>query len=462
MFNFSEINEECGVFGGCCPQKNIAQYIKCGLLKLQHRGQESAGISCGDEFQKIIKNKGLVNLALENSILKNIEGNFGIGHVRYSTFGDDRKENIQPLKVTYMGEDVSLAHNGNVAQAKKIREKFERIGEVFLSSSDSEVILKRLIFSLKKKPSLWTFEEVGKCLKENFSDGAYCILLYLPNRIMAFRDNFGYRPLMFARCEEGNFVASEDVAFYGLNVQELTEIMPACGVEITKEGYEIKPFAQSKSACQCVFEQIYFASPASNVFSKNVYETRVKLGKILFEAVDKNFSADVVIPVMDSGLGCAIGYSQASNIPFHLGLIRNSWMERSFIQPNQEKRTLNVRQKFIPIRQVIENKKVVLIDDSLVRGTTSGEIISMLRCCGAKEVHMRSVSPKIINTCLWGVDIPTKEELISYKKTDKEIARQIGADSVKFLPLEKLSEVFMGDVWCKKCFKEDENGIFLP
>ena len=462
MFNFSEINEECGVFGGWCPQKNIAQYIKCGLLKLQHRGQESAGISCGNEFQKIVKNKGLVNLALENSLLKNIEGNFGIGHVRYSTFGDDRKENIQPLKVTYMGEDVSLAHNGNVAQAKKIREKFERIGEVFLSSSDSEVILKRLIFSLKKKPSLWTFEEVGKCLKENFSDGAYCILLYLPNRIMAFRDNFGYRPLMFAKCEEGYFVASEDVAFYGLNVEELTEIKPAYGVEITKEGYEIKQFAQSKNVCQCVFEQIYFASPASNIFSKNVYGTRVKLGKILFEAVDKDFSADVVIPVMDSGLGCAIGYSQASNIPFHLGLIRNSWMERSFIQPNQEKRTLNVRQKFIPIKQVIENKKVVLIDDSLVRGTTSREIISMLKCCGAKEVHMRSVSPKIINTCSWGVDIPTREELVSYKKTDKEIAQQIGADSVKFLPLEKLSEVFRGDVWCKKCFKGVEDEVFLP
>lgn len=457
-----KINEECGIFGGFCKQGNIAPYIKCGLLKLQHRGQEAAGVCCGDNKQNVVKNSGLVNFALDNSVLKNLEGNFGIGHVRYSTFGDDRKENIQPLKVTYMGEDVSLAHNGNVSQAKNIREKFERIGEVFLSSSDSEVILKRLIFSLKKKPSLWTFEEVAKCLEDNFSLGAYCILLYLPNRVMAFRDTFGYRPLMFANCSEGYFVASEDVAFYGLDVNEIIEIMPAQGIEITKDGYEIKTFSKDNNICQCVFEQIYFSSSASNIFSQNVYNTRIKLGEMLFKSEDNNFSADVAIPVMDSGLGCAIGYSQASKIPFHLGLVRNNWMERSFIQPKQEKRSLNVKQKFIPIKSVIQGKRVVLIDDSLVRGTTSKEIIKMLWQCGAKEVHMRSVSPKIINTCIWGVDIPTKEELISYKKTDEQIAKQIGATSVKFLPQEALLDVFTGNVWCTKCFKEDENEIFLP
>ncbi len=461
-FKNDKINEECGIFGGYSPQKNIAPYIKCALLKLQHRGQEAAGISCGNNFQKVVKDCGLVNSALENFLIKELEGNFGIGHVRYSTFGDDRKENIQPLKITYMGEDVSLAHNGNVSQAKKIRERFERLGEVFLSSSDSEVMLKTLIFSLKKKPSLWTFDEVAKCLKKNFSLGAYCILLYLPNRILAFRDNFGYRPLMFAKCKEGYFVASEDVAFYGLNADEIIEIKPAEGIEITGEGYQIKSFATPKEIRQCVFEQIYFSSSASNVFYKNVYETRVRLGEILFNSVDNNFTADVAIPVMDSGLGCAIGYSQASKIPFHLGLIRNNWMERSFIQPNQDKRSFNVKQKFIPIKSVINGKKIVLIDDSLVRGTTSSEIIKMLRKCGAKEVHMRSVSPKIINTCLWGVDIPTKTELISFGKTDGQIASLIGADSVKFLPPEMLSKVFEGNVWCKKCFKEDKNEVFLP
>ncbi len=457
-----KIKEECGIFGGFCTQGNIAPYIKCGLLKLQHRGQEAAGICCGNEQQKVVKNNGLVNFAIDNSALKNLDGKFGIGHVRYSTFGDDRKENIQPLKITYMGEDVSLAHNGNVSQAKKIREKFERIGEVFLSSSDSEVILKRLIFSLKKKPSLWKFEEVAQCLDNNFSLGAYCILLFLPNRIMAYRDSFGYRPLMFAHCNEGFFVASEDVAFYGLNVRKIIEIMPAQGIEITKDNYEIKTFSKAKNVCQCVFEQIYFSSPVSNIFSQNVYSTRIKLGEILYESEDKDFIADVAIPVMDSGLGCAIGYSRASKIPFDLGLIRNNWMERSFIQPQQEKRSLNVRQKFIPIKSIIEGKRIVLIDDSLVRGTTSSEIIKMLRSCGAKEVHMRSVSPRIINTCIWGVDIPTRKELISYDKSDEQIALQIGADSVKFLPQEKLREVFLGDVWCKKCFKEDENEIFLP
>lgn len=452
-FKNDKINEECGIFGGYCKCGDIAPYLKCALLKLQHRGQEAAGICCGGEKQTLHKDFGLVNVALRNVKIK---GNFGIGHLRYSTFGDSRKENIQPLKVSYMGEDVSLAHNGNVSEARAIREKFERIGEVFLSSSDSEVILKRIIFSLKKNPSLWTYEEVAKCLEENFSLGSYCILLYLPNRIMAFRDPFGYRPLVFASCEEGDFVASEDVAFYGLNVKRTVEILPSYGVEINESGYEIKKAQESKNVCQCVFEQIYFACAASNIFSKSVYNSRYKLGEILAGCESKKFAADVAIPVMDSGLACAIGYSWALKIPFHLGLIRNSWMERSFIQPEQNKRTKNVLEKFIPVRSVVEGKKVVLIDDSLVRGTTSKEIIKILKSCGAKEVHMRSVSPKIVNTCLWGVDIPTKEELISYNKTDVEIARQIGADSVGFLPLERLSDVFCGNVWCKKCFKGDE------
>lgn len=450
-----KINEECGIFGGCSRAGNIAPYLKCALLKLQHRGQEAAGICCGDLKQTLYKDFGLVNSVFRNIKISGIKGSFGIGHVRYSTFGDSRKENIQPLKVTYMGEDVSLAHNGNVSEAKNIREKFERIGEVFLSSSDSEVILKRIIFSLKKKPSLWTYDEVAKCLCENFSLGSYCILLYLPNRIMAFRDPFGYRPLMFASCDEGDFAASEDVAFYGLKVNKMIEIMPSCGVEINSEGYEIKPAYTNKDISQCVFEQIYFASPASNIFSKSVYNTRYKLGEILAGCEDKDFCADVAIPVMDSGLACAIGYSSALNIPFHLGLIRNNWMERSFILPEQKKRTRNVLEKFIPVKSVIEGKKVVLIDDSLVRGTTSGEIIKILKECGASEVHMRSVSPKIINTCFWGVDIPTKEELISYNKTECEIAKIIGAKSVKFLPLDKLRDVFEGDIWCKKCFEEN-------
>lgn len=454
-FDYKKIQEECGIFGGCSSSGNIAPYIKCGLLKLQHRGQESAGICCGDDEQVLLKDFGLVNTVLSDSATETLEGSFAIGHVRYSTFRDDRKENIQPLKIRYLGEDVSLAHNGNVSQAALIREKFERMGEVFLSASDSEVILKRIVFSLKKKPSLWTFDEVAKCLCENFSLGSYCVLIYTPSRIMAFRDPYGFRPMMFAQCAEGNFAASEDVAFFGLNVKKITEIQPGCGVEITRDGCEIKTFDTSKEHKKCVFEQIYFASAASNIFSKNVYQTRVELGRLLAKSEDKNFFADVAVPVMDSGLGCAIGYSGESKIPFHLGLVRNNWATRSFIQPGQNKRVHNVREKFIPVKSVVEDKRVVLVDDSLVRGTTSKRIIKVLKEAGAKEVHMRSVSPKIINTCIWGVDIPTKEELISYNSNECEIAKEIGADSVKFLSLEDLGLVFDGPLWCRNCFLKE-------
>lgn len=451
--NCTKLHEECGIFGGYSFKADIAPIIRCGLLKLQHRGQESAGICSGDFAQTLYKGAGLVNSALKVSKTAELKGNFGIGHVRYSTFGDDRKENIQPLKICYKGEDVSLAHNGNVMQAALIREKFESIGEVFLSSSDSEVILKRIVFSIKKPPSEWSFEDAGQCLCKNFSNGSYCVAIFLPERIFAYRDPFGFRPLMFARTKEGYFVASEDVAFCGLHVEEIIEISPGEGVEITKNGYKIKRFCACTVQKQCVFEQIYFANPASNIFSKNVYQTRVELGRLLAHCEEEDFCADVVIPVMDSGLACAIGYSAMTAIPFHLGLIRNNWMERSFIQPKQDGRKNNVRQKFIPVKSVIKDKKVVLVDDSLVRGTTSTEIIKLLKMSSAKEVHMRSVSPKILNTCAWGVDIPTKEELIANNKSDTEIAQCIGADSVKFLPLEKLDKIFDGGYWCKNCFK---------
>lgn len=450
-----KIHEECGIFGGYLKDKDIALTLKCGLLKLQHRGQDSAGISCGFDVQNVYKNLGLVNTALRDNELRKLKGSFGIAHVRYSTCGDVKEENIQPVKTTYFGEDVSLVHNGNVKQAEKIREEFEKNGEVFLSTSDSEVILKKIVSSLKKPPSKWTFEEIGECLLKYFSLGSYCILIYTPNRIFAFRDNFGYRPLMLAKSKEGFFVASEDIAFCSLSEPEIVEIKAGFGVEITKEDCQIKSFSSNKASRQCVFEHIYFANPASNIFSKNVYTTRIKLGELLAQSEENDFKADVVIPVMDSGFACALGYAQASKIPFHVGLVRNPWLERSFIQSQQELRKNNVRQKFAPIKEVILNKKVVLLDDSLVRGTTSREIVSMLKRAGAKEVHMRSSSPKIINTCFFGVDIPTKEELIAYNKTDFEIAREIGADSIKFLPFESLSEVFEGDMWCNQCFLDE-------
>lgn len=449
---FDKLGEECGIFGGYCKDGDAAPYIRTGLFKLQHRGQESAGICSGDNFQTLHKAKGLVMEVFDELSMQKLTGKFGIGHVRYSTQGGSSSLNAQPYLINYLGGQVSLAHNGNIKKAMRLRSKFEKIGEVFITSSDTEVMLKRIVYDLKKPPKDWTFEDVGNSLNKDFSEGAYSLALCLPNKVLAYRDPLGYRPLMFCDAEEGYFVASEDIAFCMFNVREIIEIKAGWGVEITAEGYEIKQFAKPVEEQKCVFEHIYFANPASNVFGSNVYESRIELGKIL--AKNDDIEADIVVPVMESGFSSAVGYSRESGIPFEMGLLRNHWVGRSFIQPTQQSRISKVREKLTPIKSVVKDKKIVLIDDSLVRGTTSTEIMRMLRNAGAKEIHFRLASPKLVNTCSWGVDIPTKEELIANLcQCENEIAKQIGADSVKYLPFDGLTELFGEKGWCYKCFR---------
>lgn len=452
MFNHNDkLGEECGIFGGYCKDSDVAPTIRMGLFKLQHRGQESAGISTGDEYQTLHKAKGLVTEVFDTNSMQNLTGKFGIGHVRYSTQGSSNALSAQPYLINYLNGQVSLAHNGNIKKAMKIREKFEKIGEVFITNSDSEVLLKRIVYGLKKAPSEWTFDEIGDCLKQDFSEGAFCVAFCLPNKVVAYRDPIGYRPLFFCDSGEGWFIASEDVAFGGLNIIKTIEIQPGWGVEITSGGYEIKQYAKAGKIQKCVFEHIYFANPASNIFGSNVYESRIALGKILAQNDDTN--ADIIIPVMDSGFASAIGYSRESGIPLEIGLVRNHWVGRSFIQPTQKSRIEKVKEKLMPIKSIIEGKRIILIDDSLVRGTTSTEIIKMLKNNGAKEIHFRLASPMLLNTCLWGVDIPTKEELIANIYTsEEEIAEKIGADSVKYLPIDGLKGFFGEDGWCYKCF----------
>lgn len=446
-----KLGEECGIFGGFCKDGDIAPYIQNGLFKLQHRGQESAGISTGDVEQKLHKAKGLVMEVFDAASIEKLVGQFGIGHVRYSTQGGSKSINAQPYLIDYMGGQVSLAHNGNIKKAMRIREKFEKIGEVFLTSSDTEVMLKRIVYGLKKPPKDWTFKEMGDCLNQDFSEGSYSVVFCLPNKVVAFRDPLGYRPLFLCEAEEGYFVASEDVAFGALNTIEIIEIQAGCGVEITSSGYDIKRFAPVEDEQKCVFEHIYFANPASNIFGRNVYESRIQLGKIL--AQNDSVDADIVIPVMESGFVSAMGYSRESGIPLEMGLLRRHWVGRSFIQPTKQARVNKVREKLTPIKSVIEGKKVILLDDSLVRGTTSTEIIKMLRDAGATEIHFRSASPMLLNTCSWGVDIPTKEELIAnFCQSEEEIANQIGADSVKYLPFDGLIKLFGEKGWCYNCF----------
>jgi amidophosphoribosyltransferase len=447
-----KLGEECGIFGGYCKIGDAAPYVRNGLFKLQHRGQESAGISSGEISQMLHKAKGLVMEVFDENSMMKLTGNFAIGHVRYSTQGGSTSINAQPYLINYFGEDVSIAHNGNIQKAMKMREKFERIGEVFITSSDSEVLLKRIVYGLKKPPKDWSFDEVGKCINKDFSDGSFSVVFCLPNKIFAYRDSYGYRPLMFCDAKEGYFVASEDVAFCGLEINNIIEIQAGWGVEITTEGYEIKQFASKTNEKKCVFEHIYFANPASNIFGANVYESRIELGKIL--AKNDDVEADIVVPVMESGFVCALGYSRESGIPLEMGLLRNHWVGRSFIQPTKQSRIDKVRAKLTPIKSIIDGKKIILIDDSLVRGTTSTEIIKMLRAAGAKEIHFRLASPMLVNTCCWGVDIPTKEELIAniYNSNEEEIAKYIGADSVKYMPFDGLKEYFGKDGWCYNCF----------
>ncbi len=444
--------EECGIFGGVSFKENVSPYLRKGLFMLQHRGQESAGICCGDDDLAIYKNTGLVMEVLNDDVIKRLKGKSGIGHVRYSTKGSSDALHAQPYKVRYLNEKVAVAHNGNIQSAIDLRNRLEKEGEVFLTASDTEITLKKVIRVLCKPPSTWTFEEVGKILKDNFSDGAWSILFGFQGRVMGFRDPKGYRPLFFCEAEEGYFIGSEDSSFQLLKPIKIIEIEAGEGVEITQNGYKIKRFAEKTENQKCVFEHIYFARPDSNIFGRNVYMTRVELGRKTAE--ESSVDADVIVPIMDSGFAAAIGYSHQSGIPLQMGLMRNHWVGRTFIQPKQQDRRNSVLRKLLPIAEVIRDKRVVMIDDSIVRGTTSREIVRMLRNAGAKEVHFRVSSPVILNTCYWGVDIPTKEELIANSFNDiNEIGKYIGTDSLAYLSFDGLKEVFGKTDWCYHCFE---------
>ena len=453
-----KFSEECGVFGGASKEHNIAPFIQQGLFMLQHRGQESAGICCGDDDLFTYKNRGLVMEVLSDKIIKTIIGKIGIGHVRCSTHGESDALHAQPYVITYLGEKVAVAHNGNVNAAIKMKKDLEEQGEVFLTTSDTEMILKKVVRELCKSPSEWLFEEIGEVLTNNFLGGAWSILFCVPEKVFAYRDPLGYRPLVLCEGEEGVFVSSEDTAFQVLTVKKIIHIEPGEGVIITKNGYEIRRFAQKIPSKMCVFEHIYFARPDSNIFNKNVYMTRVELGKKC--AIENPVDADIVVPVMDSGFAPALGFAQQSGIPFQMGLMRNRWVGRTFILPEQQLRKNGVIRKLTAMREVIEGKKVVIIDDSIVRGTTSLEIVGMIREAGAKEVHFRSASPKLINTCQWGVDIPSRNELIanSHKNTDG-IKEFIEADSLKYLSLEGLKDVFGREGWCYSCLIPSNTNI---
>ncbi len=445
------MKEYCGIFG-IYNNPNAAYYTYLGLYALQHRGQESAGIATTDgKKMRYYKDFGLVSSVFKGEILKNLKGHVAVGHNRYSTSGaSDSIDNVQPIVVSYKYGQMAIAHNGNLVNALNLREKLEEEGSIFRGTSDSEVIVHLIVKSKKKKFLEKLMDALAKL------EGAYSLLVMTNKKLIAIRDPWGFRPLSMGELDGSPVFASETCAFDLIGAKYIRDIEP--GEVLLIENGEIKSYQipkKSSKKSQCIFEFVYFARPDSKIFKRSVYEVRKEFGKRL--ARENPVEADVVIPVPDSGVVPALGYSQESKIPFEMGLIRNHYVGRTFIKPQQQMRDIGVKVKLNPIPEVIRGKRVVVIDDSIVRGTTSKKIVRMIREAGAKEVHMRISSPPTKWPCYFGIDTPTKEQLIASSSSLDEICKHIEADSLGYLSLEGMLEAAGGskEEFCTACFDGD-------
>lgn len=423
-----KMNEECGVYG-IFGHHHAPQLTYYGLHSLQHRGQESAGIvaSDGEKFT-YHKGMGLVTEAFANDALDKLEGSRAIGHVRYTTAGGGGLENAQPLVFKYKSGNLALAHNGNLVNAAQIKRHLEHQGSIFQTSSDTEVIAHLIAKS--------GFEKIEDAVKEALSmiKGAYALVVMTEDKMIGALDANGLRPLSIGRIGEQYALSSETCAFDVTGVTYVREVEPGEMVIIDENGLRSERFTQQTERSICSFEYIYFARPDSNIAGINVHLARKQLGKQL--AKEAPIEADVITGVPDSSISAAIGYAEASGIPYELGLIKNRYVGRTFIQPDQELRAQGVKMKLSAVRKVVEGKRVVIIDDSIVRGTTSSRIVKMMREAGATEVHVRISSPPVMNPCYYGIDTSTREELIAGTKSEEEIREFIGADSLSFLSVD--------------------------
>ncbi len=440
------MREECGVFG-IYNHPQAAKLTYLGLYALQHRGQESAGIVTSDGFNvSIHRGLGLVDAIFNDEILANLPGHIAIGHNRYSTLGSTATANIQPLLITFFGEGIAISHNGNLINAKELREKLESSGSIFQTTMDTEIIIH--LFT-KFNKSLGRHKALLEALRK--VKGAYSLLILLNHKLIAVRDPFGFRPLVLGSLGKSFLVASETCAFDLVKAKYLREVNPGEMLVIDERGINSYRIMRPKKLAQCIFEHIYFARPDSIVFGESVHGVREKMGKVL--AKEHPAKADLVVPVPDSGISAALGYAKESKIPYAMGLTRNHYVGRTFIQPLQFVRDMEVRIKLNPIREVLSGKKIVLVDDSIVRGTTSKKIIRLLREGGAKEIHFRISSPPIKFPCFFGIDTPVQKELIASTHTVEEIKEEIGADSLGYLSLEGLlSCVKKPENYCTACF----------
>jgi amidophosphoribosyltransferase len=448
--NFKRPEEECGIFGIFNhPEASNLTYL--GLYALQHRGQESCGIVSSDGVGlHAHKSMGLVADVFGNQdIFKTLPGRSAIGHVRYSTTGSSVIKNVQPIMVDYSRGSIALAHNGNLVNAQIIKDELEAWGSIFQTTMDTEIIIHLLAIS--KASSL--VERLSEAL--NRIRGAYCLLFITETRMVAARDPHGFRPLCLGKLGDAYVVASESCALDLIEADFIREIEPGEIVVIDKSGITSHFPLKKIDPTPCIFEFVYFARPDSYIFGKNVYQVRKELGRQL--AREHAIEADVVIPVPDSGVPAAMGYAEESGIRFELGLIRNHYVGRTFIEPQQSIRHFGVKIKLNPVREILEGKRVVVIDDSIVRGTTSRKIVKMVRHAGAKEVHVRISSPPTSYPCYYGIDTPTRKELISSSHTLEEITRYITADSLGYLSKEGLVHAVGGssNSYCRACFSGD-------
>ncbi len=422
-----KLKEECGLFG-VFGNPDAAQLTELGLFALQHRGQEACGIVSSDgENLHQVRAMGLVSEAFTASALKQLPGMSAIGHTRYSTAGTNTIREVQPFSVICQHGNIAVCHNGNLPFASDERKQLERSGAIFSSTSDTETIL----HNIARTPAANVIEAIVEVLKN--TEGAFSLLFLTNDSMIAVRDPRGFRPLALGKIGEAFCVASETCAFDLVDARYVRDIEPGEMIVINQNGLRsFKPFP-TKNHSQCIFEHVYFSRPDSIVFGRSVNESRHKMGKQL--AVEHPVEADLVVPVPDSGVAAAIGFARQSGINFRQAIIRNHYIGRTFIEPTQEIRSLGVRMKLNPIRDLIKNQRVVLVDDSIVRGTTSRKIVEMVREAGAAEVHLRISCPPTVSPCYYGVDTPHKNQLIAANLPVAEVCKFIGADSLGYLSL---------------------------
>ena len=452
------LHEECGVFGMYdFDGGDVASTIYYGLFALQHRGQESCGIAVSDTNGprgNMISHKGmgLVNEVFTPEHLERMKGDIGVGHVRYSTAGSSTRENAQPLVLNYVKGTLAMAHNGNLINANELRRELEYTGAIFQTTIDSEVIAYHIA---RERLNSKTAEEAVRraCMKLK---GAYALVVASPRKLIAARDPYGFKPLCIGKRDNAYIVTSETCALDTIGATFVRDVLPGEVVAITPDGIEsdCSMAIPKEQQARCVFEYIYFARPDSHFDGESVYASRIKAGRFL--AMDSPVEADIVTGVPESGNAAALGYSLESGIPYGTAFVKNGYVGRTFIKPKQSSRESSVQIKLNVLKEAVAGKRVIMIDDSIVRGTTSDRIVRMLRDAGAKEVHVRISSPPFLWPCYFGTDIPAREQLIAYNRSIEEIRKIIGADSLGYLAIERLPEMVDGLPICKGCF----NGIY--